>query len=129
MEKNYILTYDIGTTGNKCTVFNSLGQEVMATTVSYDTIYPKPGWSEQDPHDFWESVVTGTQELIDRFGLQPKDIAVIGISGHMNGCIPMDAKGSVLYNNIIHSDCRTQSQCAFIQEHIDFDSFYQITGN
>ena len=129
MEKNYILTYDIGTTGNKCTVFDSIGQEVMATTVPYDTIYPKPGWSEQDPHDFWQSVVTGTRELIDRFGLQPKDIAVIGISGHMNGCIPIDAKGNVLYNNIIHSDCRTQEQCSFIEEYIDFNSFYHITGN
>ncbi|NLB43106.1 MAG: xylulokinase, partial [Clostridiales bacterium] len=129
MEKSYILTYDIGTTGNKCTVFNSLGQEVVATTVPYGTIYPKPGWSEQDPIEFWQSVVTGTRELIDKFELQPKDVAVIGISGHMNGCIPMDAKGNVLYNNIIHSDCRTQSQCNFIQENIDFDSFYKITGN
>ena len=129
MEKNYILTYDIGTTGNKCTVFDGNGQEVMATSVPYDTIYPKPGWSEQDPHAFWQSVVTGTRELINRFGLHPKDIAVIGISGHMNGCIPMDGKGNVLYNNIIHSDCRTQSQCAFIQEYVDFNSFYQITGN
>lgn len=129
MGMNYILTYDIGTTGNKCTVFDSLGQEVMATTVSYNTMYPKPGWSEQDPHDFWQSVVTGTRELIDRFGLRPKDVAVIGISGQMNGCIPIDDKGNVLYNNIIHSDCRTQSQCGFIQEYIDFDSFYKITGN
>ncbi len=129
MKKNYILTYDIGTTGNKCTVFDSIGQEVMATTVPYDTIFPKPGWSEQDPHDFWQSVVTGTRVLIDRVGLEPRGIAVIGISGHMNGCIPIDKKGNALYNNIIHSDCRTQSQCAFIQGNIDFDSFYQITGN
>jgi xylulokinase len=129
MDPNLILTYDIGTTGNKCTVFNSLGQEIMASTVPYDTIYPRPGWSEQDPHVFRQSVITGTKELISRFGLDPGFIAGIGISGHMNGCIPVDAQGNVLYNNIIHSDCRTWPQCGFIQQHIDFDSFYRITGN
>ena len=129
MDNSCILTYDIGTTGNKCTVFNSMGQEVMATTIPYDTIFPEPGWSEQDPHAFWESTITGTRELIEKFGLNPKNIAVIGLSGHMNGCIPMDEKGNVLYNNIIHSDCRTQSQCNFINEHIEMDTFYHITGN
>ena len=128
MDKNLILTYDIGTTGNKCAVFNSLGQEVMASIVSYDTIFPKPGWSEQNPHDFWHSVVTGTKQLIEK-GLNPKEVAVIGLSGHMNGCIPLDENGDVLYNNIIHSDSRTEEQCDFIRQRIDDDSYYRITGN
>ena len=129
MKDDLILTYDIGTTGNKCTVFDSGGREVMASTVPYGTIYPRPGWSEQDPHVLWQSVVAGTRELISRYGLDSKKIAVIGLSGHMNGCIPMDAEGQVLYHNIIHSDCRTWEQCRQIREHIDFDSFYRITGN
>ena len=129
MDRALILTYDIGTTGNKCAVFNSLGQEVMSTIVSYDTIFPKPGWSEQNPHDFRQSVITGTRRLIEEHGLNPKDVAVIGISGHMNGCIPLDEDGKVLYNNIIHSDSRTEVQCNYIRERIDDDSFYKITGN
>ncbi|MGI6526774.1 MAG: xylulokinase [Caldicoprobacterales bacterium] len=128
MDHNLILTYDIGTTGNKCTVFNSLGQEVMASIVPYETIFPKPGWAEQDPQDFWQSVITGTRQLIEK-GLNPAQVAVIGISGHMNGCIPLDEDGRVLYHNIIHSDSRTRPQCQFIEERIDFHSFYNITGN
>jgi xylulokinase len=128
MKNSLILTYDLGTTGNKCTVFDSRGRELMSGIVPYDTIYPKPGWSEQDPHDFWKSVVTGTRQLIE-MGLNPKDVAVIGLSGHMNGCIPLDRKGDVLYNNIIHSDSRTEKQCEFIRQHIDDESYYRITGN
>ena len=93
--------------------------------MNYDTIFPKPGWSEQDPHDFWQSVVTGTKQLIES-GLNPKDIAVIGLSGHMNGCIPLDEEGNVLYNNIIHSDSRTEEQCDFIRQRIDDDSYYRL---
>ncbi len=128
MERNLILTYDIGTTGNKCAIFNSKGQEVMSSIVSYDTIFPKPGWAEQDPHDFWQSVVTGTKQLIEK-GLNPKEVAVIGLSGHMNGCIPLDENGEVLYNNIIHSDSRTDEQCDFIRQNIDDETYYRITGN
>lgn len=128
MEKNLILTYDLGTTGNKCAIFNDKGQEVMSVVVPYDTIFPKPGWSEQDPHDFWQSVVTGTRQLIEK-GLNPKQVAVIGLSGHMNGCIPLDGNGDVLYNNIIHSDSRTEEQCEYIRQRIDDESYYKITGN
>ncbi|HHY83260.1 MAG TPA: hypothetical protein GX505_11400 [Clostridiales bacterium] len=129
MSGSLILTYDIGTTGSKCAVFNSLGQEVMSRTVPYDTIFPKPGWSEQNPAELWQSLITGTKQLIEKDRLNPKDVAVIGISGHMNGCIPISRDGRVLYNNIIHSDNRTSAECEFISERIDFDSFYQITGN
>ena len=104
------------------------GQEVMSSIVSYDTIFPKPGWAEQDPHDFWQSVVTGTKQLIEK-GLNPKEVAVIGLSGHMNGCIPLDENGEVLYNNIIHSDSRTDEQCDFIRQNIDDETYYRITGN
>ena len=112
MDRNLILTYDIGTTGNKCTVFDSGGREIMASVVSYKTIFPQPGWSEQNPHDFWKSVITGTRHLLEK-GLDPGSVEVIGISGHMNGCIPLDKEGKVLYNNIIHSDSRTWPQCEF----------------
>jgi xylulokinase len=128
LDRNLILTYDIGTTGNKCTVFDSGGREIMASVVSYKTIFPQPGWSEQNPHDFWKSVITGTRHLLEK-GLDPGSVEVIGISGHMNGCIPLDKEGKVLYNNIIHSDSRTWPQCEFIGRQIDFNSFYRITGN
>jgi len=129
MNDTLILTYDIGTTGNKCTVFNGLGQEIMSCTMPYETIYPRPGWSEQDPNILWQSVIDGTNKLINQHGLNPKNVEVIGISGHMNGCIPISAQGKVLYNNIIHSDSRTWPQCNMIEEHIDPYSFYRITGN
>ena len=128
-DHNLILTYDIGTTGNKCTVFGSQGREMQASTVPYGTIFPKSGWAEQDPMEFWQSVIIGTRELIEKWGMKPSDIAVIGLSGHMNGCIPVDDQGNVLYNNIIHSDCRSSAQCDYIAERVDFNSFYQITGN
>ena len=52
MSSELILTYDIGTTGNKCTIFNINGSMLRSVTVPYNTIYLKPGWSEQKSRRF-----------------------------------------------------------------------------
>jgi len=124
-----ILTFDIGTTGNKCTIFDSAGRKMFAETVEYGTIYPKPGWAEQKPEDFWSSVVTGTKRLLEKSGVNPSKIAVIGLSGHMNGCIPLDGSGEALYNDIIHSDSRSDEECKMISRIFDNSQVYNITGN
>ena len=127
--RDCILTYDLGTTGNKCTVFDREGHALYSAVIPYNCFYPKPGWAEQDPHDFWGSIVTGTKLLREQWDLKPRDIAAIGLSGTMNGCIPISASGEVLYRNIIHSDCRGAAMCDYISCHIPPDEFYRITGN
>jgi xylulokinase len=124
-----ILTYDIGTTGNKCTLFDSKGKNICSHTVPYDTIYPKPGWSEQRPEDFWESVILGTRAILGKGNIDSANIAVIGLSGHMNGCLPVDRAGTPLFNEIIHSDCRTRKECDQIRRELDDLAYYNITGN
>lgn len=126
---NFILTYDIGTTGNKCTIFDTGGKALYTETAAYGTIYPKPGWSEQKPRDFWDSVVSGTRALLKKSGINPSAISVIGISGHMNGCLPVDREGNVLFNDIIHSDSRSISECADISKVIDDKDYYNLTGS
>ncbi|HHZ13206.1 MAG: xylulokinase [Caldicoprobacterales bacterium] len=126
---NFILTYDIGTTGNKCTVFDEEGKKVWSTVSGYDTIYPQPGWSEQRPEDFWRSVIEATRELTEKYGMNPMDIEVIGLSGHMNGCLPVDSQGQPLFNNIIHSDVRTESECQALSKVFQSNEIYEITGN
>jgi len=127
--QDLILTYDIGTTGNKCTVFDQMGNVIAAVVEPYDTYYPRPGWSEQNPEDFIKSILGGTQRILKQYEIDPGDIAVIGLSGHMNGCLPVDKEGRVLYNNIIHSDGRTGKQCEDILNKFDGMDVYNITGN
>ncbi len=126
--KNLILTYDIGTTGNKCTIFESSGRALCARTVSYESLYPRPGWSEQRPGDFWDSVVAGTRALFKETEIDPAHIAVIGLSGHMNGCLPVDKNGNALYNDILHSDSRSLEECKTITEAYTEKEYYEITG-
>ena len=62
MSKNhYILAHDLGTTGNKATLFDaSSGTAVAAAFEAYQTAYSRPNWAEQDPADWWRAVRNST---------------------------------------------------------------------
>ncbi|MDD6882374.1 MAG: FGGY family carbohydrate kinase [Eubacteriales bacterium] len=127
MEKDLILTCDAGTTGCKCTIFNTQGYTLSSVRRSYDTIYPRPNWSEQNMDAILEGVYSGIRELLEQ--VDPHRIACVGLSGSMNGCIPVDAEGKALHANIIHSDCRAEAQVEEIARRISPEDFYQLTGN
>jgi xylulokinase len=124
-----LLTFDIGTTGNKCSLFSSDGRALASVTVPYPTFYSRSGWAEQEPEDYWRSTVTGTKLLGERYPEYLKRVVGIGLSGHMNGMLPVDGAGQPLYREIIHADSRSEPQCRYIRERIAEDEFFRITGN
>ena len=127
MQPDLILTCDSGTTGCKCTLFDAGGEAVFAVRRDYPTRYPQPNWAEQDPDAILEAVLDGVRELLTRYS--PQRVACVGLSGTMNGCIPVDEHGAALYPNIIHSDSRTEAEVEQILRVIPFDDFYRLTGN
>ncbi len=58
--KNYILAHDLGTTGNKATLYDAEGHLVGSVFYGYATEYAHPRWAEQDPEDWWRAVCTST---------------------------------------------------------------------
>ena len=127
MEKDLILTCDTGTTGCKCTLFTTKGDALSSVRRSYGTQYPHPNWAEQDPEVIRRAMFDGIRELLQQ--VSATRIAVVGLSGTMDGCIPVDESGAALYPNIIHSDGRSEAQVDEILKIISFDDFYKMTGN
>lgn len=127
MEKDLILTCDAGTTGCKCTIFNARGEAVVSVRRGYGTDYPQPNWAEQNPNVILAAVYDGVRELLQQVSAQR--IACVGLSGTMNGCIPVDESGRALHPNIIHSDSRTEAQVDEICRVIAPEAFYRLTGN
>lgn len=127
MSSRYIITCDAGTTGCKCSVFDLNCHAVCAVKRGYTTDYPKPNWAEQDPSVILRAILDGIRELLTQ--VSPADIACIGLSGTMNGCIAVDAGGRALYPNIIHSDSRAWREVKQMGQVIDPLDFYRLTGN
>ncbi len=125
----YILAHDLGTTGNKATLFDERGGLVAARLVAYPVAYPQAGWAEQDPIGWWQAVCTATRALIAQTGLRPADIAAVTFSGQMMGTVPIDAQGDPLRTAIIWADQRAVAEADFITERCGSDLVYRRTGH
>jgi xylulokinase len=124
-----ILVYDIGTTSVKTAIFDAAGTPRASLSVPYKTRYPRPGWSEQDPEQFWEAAVQGTRKILASPEAAGVRIETIGLAGHMNGCLPVDASGRPTYPELIHSDSRSGVQCARLGASFGAEQLYAKTGN
>ncbi len=111
-----LLGIDIGTSGTKVILVEESGKVVASATVEYPLHQPKPGWSEQDPVDWWHAVCNGTQSVLKSAKVRGSSVAAIGFSGQMHSSVFMDANGKVLRRAILWNDQRTAEQCEQITE-------------
>ena len=125
--KQFLLAHDLGTSGNKATLFTEEGKLVGSFTVPYGTHYFNTNWSEQDPDDWWKAVCASTRALVQ--GIDTRELAVICFSGQMMGCLCVDREGRPLRPAILYSDQRAVRECAAILAQIDAREFYRITGH
>lgn len=125
----YILAHDLGTSGNKATLFNEKGVLVSSEVYSYETKYFNTTWVEQDSEDWWQAICITSKNLIMKSGIDAKDIAVVSFSGQMMGCLCVDRQGNPLRKSIIWADQRAQKQAAELGEHISMQDFYHIAGH
>ena len=88
--KPYLLGIDIGTSACKVAVFEKSGTVVAAANGDYPVYYPKEGWAEQDPEEWWSAVCQAVKKAIQKAGIAPEEIAGIGIDGQSWSAIAMD---------------------------------------
>ncbi len=128
--QKYIIAYDIGTGGNKASLFNTDGLCITSTFIPYDTFYPDTGWHEQRPDDWWMAVVESTHKLLSISEVNKKEIECLALSGQSLGVVPVDKKGRLLRESTpIWSDTRATKQTEQFFKNIDPDEWYLITGN
>lgn len=123
----YLLAHDIGTSGNKATLFTTDGELVKSKVYSYGTHFFNGTWAEQNPLDWWEAICF-TSKAITR-GIDPKQIAAVSFSGQMMGCVMVDQDGNPIRDAIIWADQRAVDETESIRQKIDDARFYQITGH
>ena len=100
---SYILAHDLGTTGNKATLFDAgTGRTVAAAFRAYETSYANPGWAEQDPADWWRAARESTRELLEASRVAPGDVAVVSFSGMMMAALPVDGAGLPLRLHLLN---------------------------
>jgi xylulokinase len=125
----FILAHDLGTTGNKASLFDDQGQLIAGHTEHYAVQYAQAGWAEQDPLDWWRAVTTSTRALLAATRSDPADIAAVTFSGQMMGIVPIDAGGQPLRSAIIWADQRAVAEANTIEARCGPDNIYRRTGH
>ncbi|MFW9988130.1 MAG: FGGY-family carbohydrate kinase [Candidatus Odinarchaeota archaeon] len=106
MNGKYILTHDLGTSGNKAVLFDLNLDVISQVKVNYPLYYPEPNCVEQNPIDYWDAVKESTRTLLQENNIDPEEIITLALDCQMNCTIPIDVDGSPLMNCINWLDMR-----------------------
>lgn len=109
------LGVDIGTSGTKTLAVKQDGTILASATEVYPLSSPKPGWSEQEPTDWWKATCDSIKKVMADSGAKPEDVKGIGLSGQMHGSVFLDSAGEVIRPALLWNDQRTAKQCADIE--------------
>ena len=113
----YILALDQGTTSSRAIVFNHQSEIVSIAQKEFAQIYPQPGWVEHKPIEIWSSQASVAAAAVLNAGLQPSQIAAIGITNQRETTIVWDREtGDPVYNAIVWQDRRTAPYCQQLRE-------------
>jgi xylulokinase len=116
---------DIGTGGARAVAVDSSGEIVAEASSEYPLHTPLPGWTEQDPEDWWE----GAKEVLARVASEAGEVAGIGLTGQMHGSVFLDDSDRVVRPALLWNDQRTQAQCDRITQSVGEERLISISGN
>lgn len=125
----YLLGVDVGTSGTKTILVDHKGKLIARATVEYPLYSPQPGWSEQEPEDWWQATVESIRRVLADSGVSPDRIVGVGLSGQMHGSVFLDADGKVIRRALLWNDQRTAAQCAWITEKVGRKTVFAETCN
>ncbi|BCS32758.1 xylulokinase [Luteitalea sp. TBR-22] len=126
----YLLGIDVGTGGTRALILDESGVVIASATADHAPFAsPRTGWAEQDPDDWWRACRQAVPRALQDAGLQPSDIAAIGLSGQMHGATLLDGAGAVVRPALIWCDQRTQAECDELTTRIGADQLIAWTSN
>lgn len=118
---------DLGTSAVKLLLMDETGNIRKIVSKEYPLFFPKPGWAEQNPCDWFAQSVEGMKELTE--DCDRSQIAGIGFGGQMHGLVILDEKDEVIRPAILWNDGRTVEETDYLNHVIGKEKLSEYTGN
>jgi xylulokinase len=128
MASEYVLAIDVGTQSTRSALVDTAGQVLDMASAPLDLFAPRPGWAEQDPEQWWETVVATVAAIVQR---NPSArVAAVGVSAQMHSLVAVDVSGASLTSrSAIWSDKRCLDQVRDFLARPDADGLCRLAGN
>ena len=123
----YYAGVDLGTSSVKLVLMEETGEIKNIVTKEYPLSFPKPGWSEQSPEDWYSQFVAGMKELLA--DVDHSQVEGISFGGQMHGLVILDKEDKVLRPAILWNDGRTQEECDYLNNTIGREKISAYTAN
>ena len=123
----YYIGVDLGTSAVKLLLMEGSGKICNIVSKEYPLFFPHPGWSEQNPEDWFTQSIEGIKELTE--GIDRKEVAGIGFGGQMHGLVMLDENDEVIRPAILWNDGRTGKETNYLNEVIGKDKLSEYTAN
>ena len=114
--RTYLLGIDLGAGSLKATIIDETGGLIGEASHPIATQNPRPGWSEQDPEDWWQALCSALPAALAAGKLSGSDIAAVGISAGAHIAVLTDADGKVLRPAILWNDQRSAAEAADLHD-------------
>ncbi len=118
---------DLGTSAVKLLLMEGNGRIVNIVSKEYPISFPHPGWSEQEPADWWAQTVAGLKELTEN--CDKSQIRGISFGGQMHGLVVLDKDDNVIRPAILWNDGRTGKETDYLNNVIGKDKLSEYTAN
>ncbi|HNV48118.1 MAG TPA: FGGY family carbohydrate kinase, partial [Spirochaetota bacterium] len=129
MGKKFIVSIDLGTTGNRVFCFDETGQPISSAYREFTQHFPRPGWVEHDAIEIWNYIKQLIPEAIQKGGLDGADAISIGITNQRETTVIWNKDtGMPIHNAIVWQCRRTTDICNTLKEQGHEDIFRRKTG-
>jgi xylulokinase len=121
-----LIGLDVGTGGARAVAVNDSGEIVTEASSDYPLYTPRPGWTEQEPEDWWEGAKVVLAKVATEAG---SEVGGIALTGQMHGSVFLDGSDRVIRPALLWNDQRTQAQCDWITRSVGEERLISISGN
>ncbi|SFI94279.1 xylulokinase [Terrisporobacter glycolicus] len=123
----YYIGIDLGTSAVKLLLMDGSGKICNIVSKEYPLYFPRPGWSEQNPEDWYAQTMAGLKELIK--DIDKCQVGGISFGGQMHGLVILDENDDVIRPALLWNDGRTKEESDYLNEVIGKETLSKYTAN
>lgn len=123
-----MLCFDGGTEGIRAGIIDQEGKLLSVASAEYPTYFPKPGWAEQKPSDWWSAFLNAARLCLEKSSIDLKQIKAISLDATTCTIVPLGKDKEPIYNALLWMDVRASKQAAKIFDKKHFALNYSLAG-